>query len=159
GTGAMDNKYLKIKGRYYDVQSLQFGNSGPDAEIGAHVIDVTGLPDTTKIIDKGFIRAPDTPGGFHNIFASNHSDGRSLLFVTVNAAQANIYDIEKFLTGDAKQGLVGTVPIPETPNARQNRGYHDYYLAYDPATHQDKFYGAGAGGYHVYDVSRPEEPK
>jgi len=43
------------------------------------------------------------------------------------------------------------------------------YVGYDPATHQDKFYGAGwqdlpnswnqVGYYVVYDVSRPEEPK
>jgi len=32
-------------------------------------------------------------------------------------------------------------------------------VGYDPVTHQDKFYGPGTGGYHVYDVTRPEEPK
>ena len=26
-------------------------------------------------------------------------------------------------------------------------------MGYDPATHQDKFYGAGSGGYYIYDVS------
>ena len=39
------------------------------------------------------------------------------------------------------------------------QGYHDFYVGYDPARRQDKFYGAGGGGYYVYDVTKPEEPK
>src|SRR5206468_1758072 len=101
-----------------DVQSLQFGQQGADADIGAHVIDVTSLPDTLGIKDKGFIRAADAPGGFHNIYAYKHSDGRVLLFTTVQGQHANVYDMEKFLAGDAKFGLVGQVPVPETPNQR-----------------------------------------
>src|SRR5437588_648098 len=75
GIGGMDNKYFKYKGRYYDVLAMQFGVSGPDADLGAVVFDVTGLPDTTKIKETGRIRAPDVPGGFHNVFAYRHSNG------------------------------------------------------------------------------------
>ena len=49
GTGGMDGKYFKLKGKYYYVQSLQFGQSGPDADVGAVVADVTLLPDTSKV--------------------------------------------------------------------------------------------------------------
>ena len=42
GTGAMDVKYFKWDGRYYVVQSLQFGQGGPNADLGAVVLDVTG---------------------------------------------------------------------------------------------------------------------
>jgi hypothetical protein len=160
GTGGMDNKYFKLKGRYYDVQSLQFGQQGPDVDIGARVIDVTGLPDSASVKEVGFIREPSMPGGFHNIFAYKHSDGRVLLFTTVQAPQANVFDMEKYLAGNPNQGLVGRVPVPEGSVVNEvGRGYHDYYVAYDPAVHQDKFYGAGSGGYHIYDVTRPEEPK
>ena len=40
-------------------------------------------------------------------------------------------------------------------------GYHDFYIGYDPATRQDKFYGAAGGGYYIYDVTHigTEEPK
>jgi hypothetical protein len=40
-------------------------------------------------------------------------------------------------------------------------GYHDFYVGYDPATRQDKFYGAGGGGYYIYDVTHigSEEPR
>ena len=32
-------------------------------------------------------------------------------------------------------------------------------MGYDPGTHQDKFYGAGLGGYSAWDISHPETPK
>jgi len=38
-------------------------------------------------------------------------------------------------------------------------GYHDFYVGYEPASHQDRFYGAGAGGYYVYDISDLANPK
>ena len=80
GPGGMDNKYFKLGGRYYDVQSFQFRLGGPDADLGAIVFDVTGLPDTATIAEVARIRAPDVPGGFHNVFAYKHSSGRVLLY-------------------------------------------------------------------------------
>ena len=156
GTGGMDNKYFKTKGRYYDIQSLQFGN-GPDGDVGAVVLDVTGLPDTSKVKQVGLIKTPGSTGGFHNIFLYKHSDGRVLLFT--NSTQ--VYDMEKFLAGAADFGIIGRMPVPEDPSAGtgQPGGYHDVYVGYDPATKRDIFYGAGTGGYHVYDVSQAEQPK
>ena len=121
GSG-MDGKYFKLHGRYYYVQSFQFRQGGPDTDLGAIVFDVTGLPDTSTIREVGRIRTPDTPGGFHNIFAYKHSDGSVLLFATVEAPLtmphgANIYDMERFLRGDPDQGLVGRIPLPEPRGA------------------------------------------
>ena len=155
GIGALQDKYFKLKNRYYNAISVQFGQSGPDSDLGAVVHDVTGLPDTSKIKEAGRIRAAATLGGFHNIYNYKHSDGRVILFATVSAPQANMYDMEKFLGGDAAQGLIGAVPIGQPGQ----RGYHDFYVGYDPATKQDKFYGAGAGGYYVYDVTNTSAPK
>ena len=59
GYGGMQNKYFKLRGRYYDVQSFQFAAGGPDADLGAIVFDVTGLPDTTTIKEVGRIRVPE----------------------------------------------------------------------------------------------------
>src|SRR4030095_13846551 len=39
------------------------------------------------------------------------------------------------------------------------RGWHDFFVGYDPASKQDRFYGAGVGGFYVFDVSRAEGPK
>jgi hypothetical protein len=158
GYGGLGPAYLKIKGRYYFAQSFQFTQGSPDADLGAIVFDVTGLPDTTKIREVGRIKSSQYPGGFHEIYAYKHSDGRALLFTTVFGNRAHVYDIEKLAAGDANAGLIGPVPVPPDPN-NPLRGYHDFYVGFDPATKQDKFYGAGNGGYYVYDVTRPEEPK
>ena len=80
-----------------------------------------------------------------------------MLVTTVRGDHANIYDMDRFLAGDEGYGKIGEIPVPETPLGFG--GYHDFYLAYDPATGQDKFYGAGSGGYHIYDVTTPEVPE
>ena len=149
--GGLQNKYFKLKGRYYDVQSFQFQRGGPDVDLGAVVLDVTGLPDPGTVKEVGRIRVPDVPGGFHNVFAYKHSDGRVLLLATTNGTVANVYDMEKFLAGDPKSGLIATIENPDTSGFF--RGYHDFYVGYDPVTHQDRFYGAGYSGYYVFDVS------
>jgi hypothetical protein len=153
GLGGMDAKYFKTNGRYYFVQSMQFAQGGADADLGAVVFDVTDLPDVSKVTEAGRIRAPQAPGGFHNMFAYKHSTGRTLLFTTTSAGGANVYDMDQFLAGDDDYGYIGNVATPEGPFGN---GYHDFYVAYDPASGQDKFYGAGSGGYHVYDVTTPE---
>jgi len=159
GIGAMDGKYFKIGQKYYYVQSLQFMQGSPDADLGAIVFDVTGLPDSSKVKVVARIRYPEAPGGFHNIFAYKHSDGRVLLFATVAQTKALIYDLGKVVSSaDSSGWLVGGVPNPTPFPQIGAGGYHDFYVGYDPATHQDKFYGAGLGGYSVWDVTHPESP-
>lgn len=164
--GGMDGKYFKLNGRYYYAQSFQFGQGGPNHDLGAIVFDVTGLPDTTTIREVARIRTPDVPGGFHNIFAYKHSDGRVLLFTTAESSLdtphgANIWDMERLLAGDEDQGLVGRIPLPEPRGAP--RGYHDAYVAYHHPSGQDRFYGGGPemtylGGNFIWDVSDPANP-
>lgn len=160
GIGAMDGKYFKIGNRYYYAQSYQFMQGSPDADLGAVIFDVTGLPDPSTVKVVARIRYPQAPGGFHNTFAYKHSDGRVIYFATVNAPYALEYDLGKIVAGtDPSAAIVGQVPNP-TPFKQIGSGsYHDFYVGYDPATHQDKFYGAGLGGYSVWDVSHPESPK
>jgi len=165
--GGMDGKYFKLKGRYYYVQSFQFGQGGPDHDLGAIVFDVTGLPDTSRIREVGRIRTPEVPGGFHNIFMYKHSSGRVLLFATQESLPdtpygLTIFDMEHFLAGDSDQGLVGHIPLPEPRGAP--RGYHDAYVAFHRPSGQDRFYGGGPemtylGGNFVYDVTDPTNPK
>jgi hypothetical protein len=174
GFGGMEGKIFKYHGRYYYVQCFQFNQGSPDEDLGAIVFDVTGLPDTSRIREVGRLHAPNSavsngtaarcggragcslPGGFHNVFPYRHSDGRTLLFTTtLTGTYANIYDMAKFLAGAPDQGLIGRVPVPGATGR-----YHDFYVGYDPFTHQDKFYGgAQPGGYFVFDVTKPETPK
>lgn len=160
GIGAMDGKYFKIDGRYYYAQSLQFQQGTPDQDLGAVILDVTGLPDPSKVKEVARIRYPQAPGGFHNTFAYKHSDGRALYFTTVNAQKALIYDLGRVVKGgDPATWIIGEVPNPTPMRQLGMNGYHDFYVGYDPATGQDKFYGAGLGGYSVWDVTRPESPR
>ena len=160
GIGAMDGKYFKIGQRYYYAQSFQFLQGSPDEDLGAVIFDVTGLPDTSTVKVVARIRYPKTPGGFHNTFAYKHSDGRVLYFVTINDTKALVYDLAKVVSGaDTAGWLVGEVPNPTPMKQIGGGGYHDFYVAYDPATHQDKFYGAGLGGFSVWDVTHVDAPK
>jgi hypothetical protein len=154
GIGALDAKYFKHDGRYYFVQSVQFFAGGPDGDLGAIVFDVTDLPDASKVKEVGRIRYPDHPGGFHNIFMYKHSDGRPLLFTTTSGPFTNVYDMARFVDGEDEY-LAAQIPVPEGPAVNEigMNGYHDFYVGFDPATGQDKFYGGGAGGYYVYDIT------
>ena len=161
GLGGMDPKYFKHDGRYYLVQSVQFAPGGPNVDLGAVVFDVTGLPDVSTVKEVGRIRAPDTPGGFHNIFMYKHSSGAPLLFATTSGPHANVYDMAAFLAGNEDQGLVGQMPWPSTAFDSpfgMLQGYHDFYVAFDPNTGQDRAYGAGLDGYYIYDVTDPAQP-
>jgi len=159
GTGAMDVKYFRDDGRYYVVQSLQFSQGGPNADLGAAVFDVTGLPERAPR-EVARIRHPDSPGGFHNIFTYKHSDGRPLLFATTTGDHANVYDLRRVLAGEDST-LAGTIGVPENPigDALGFDGYHDFYVGYDPIAGADKFYGGGAGGYYVFDVTDLSSPE
>jgi len=174
GFGGMEGKTFVYHGRNYYVQGFQFDAGSPDADLGAIVFDVTGLPDTSKIREVGRILAPNSavslgtnpqcggtagcslPGGFHNVFPYRHSDGRTIMFTTtLTGTYASIYDMGKFLAGAPDKGYIGRVPVPGATGR-----YHDFVVEYDPITHQDKFYGgAQPGGYFVFDVTKPETPK
>ena len=160
GTGGMDVKHFKVGDRYYVVQSLQFRQGGPNPDLGAVVLDVTGLPDASTVREVARIREPDDPGGFHNIFIYKHSDGRVLLFTTVSGPYANIYDLGMVVAGDVENARVGRVPVPASQEGSgSGRGYHDFYVGYHPDTGEDRFYGGGTGGYYIYDVSDLGNPQ
>jgi len=163
GLGALRGRYFKTKGRYYYAQCFQFFQSGPDADLGLAVFDVTGLPDTSSVKEVRRIRVNDPPGGFHDVFAYKHSSGQVLLVTSVTGKPyANVYDGDKLVSG--ADALVSHIPNPDLTQLNSAGfaaigAYHDYYLGYDPAARQDKFYGAGAGGYYVYDITSIAEPK
>jgi len=160
-TGGMDVKHFKLGDRYYVVQSLQFGQGGPNTDLGAVVLDVTGLPDPSTVREVARIREPDMPGGFHNIFIYKHSDGSVLLFTTLRGPGANVYDLERVVNGDLGNARVGNVPVPEGALGTSGRGgsYHDFYVGYHPPTGTDRFYGGGSGGYYIYDVTALDRPE
>lgn len=159
-TGGMDVKHFKVGDRYYVVQSLQFGQGGPDTDLGAVVLDVTGLPDASKVREVARIREPENPGGFHNIFIYKHSNGGVYLFTTVSGPYTNVYDLGKVVSGDVANARVARVPIPGSDmGSGGSRGYHDFYVGYHPDTDEDRFYGGGTGGYYIYDITDLQKPE
>ena len=158
-TGGMDTKHFKWNDRYYAVQSLQFGQGGPNSDLGAVILDVTGLPDPSTVEEVARIREPEMPGGFHNIFIYKHSNDRVYLFTTANAPGALVYDLGMIVEGDLENARVGLVPVPESALGSGGRGYHDFYVGYHPDTGEDRFYGGGTGGYYIYDVTSVEAPE
>ena len=159
GRGGMDVKHFKWNDRYYVVQSLQFGRGGPDSDLGAVVLDVTGLPDPGAVREVARIREPELPGGFHNIFIYKHSDGRVLLLTTVSGPFAHVYDLGRVVGGDLENALVGRIPVPESAvGSGGRRGYHDFYVGFHPESGTDRFYGGGTGGYYVYDITDLDDP-
>jgi hypothetical protein len=159
-TGGMDVKHFKWNDRYYLVQSLQFGSGGPDNDLGAVILDVTGLPDASTVHEVARIREPEMPGGFHNIFIYKHQNDRVYLFTTARAPGALVYDLGMVVEGDLENARVGMVPVPESAlGSGSGRGYHDFYVGYHPDTGEDRFYGGGTGGYYIYDVTNIEDPE
>jgi hypothetical protein len=161
GLGFLRGVPFKVKGRYYYAQCMQFIGSGPDTDLGLVIFDVTSLPNASLVKEVARVRYPQAPGGFHDVVAYKHSDGRVLLITSAATNHGNIYDAEKIVTGaDPKTWQVGEVPMPGNPAINPIVGaYHDYYIGYDPATNKDKLYGAGAGGYYVFDITKPETPQ
>ena len=119
---------------------------------------MTGLPDPNSVREVARIRAPDHPGGFHNIFIYKHSSDRILLLATVSGPYAHAYDLGRVVAGDADNALAGRVPVPEGAGGNNRRGYHDFYAGYHPETGTDRFYGGGTGGYYVYDFTDLDNP-
>jgi len=158
GAGGKDIKYFKWDGRYHVVLSTQFGQGGPNADLGAVVLDVTGLPDPSTVEEVARIHEPELPGGFHNIFIYKHSNGRVLLFTTVRGPDAHVYDLGYVVEGRAEDAHVASVPVPGG-DAPGQRSYHDFYAGYHPDSEQDRFYGGGSDGYYVYDVTDLENPE
>jgi hypothetical protein len=156
GVGGLDIKQFKHNGRYYVVLSMQF-SQGPDRDLGAVIFDVTGLPDASKVKEVARIREPEIPGGFHNIFIYKHSNGKPYLITTISGPGANMYDLSKVVSGDVKDAFAGNIPVPGDIGNR--RGYHDMYAAWHPDTQEDRFYGGGAGGYYIYDITNVKSPE
>lgn len=155
GRGGVDGKQFEIDGQYYYLQSFEFGQGGPDSDVAGIVFDVTQLPNTSEIREVRRFSFPDMPGGFHNIYTYKHSDGRALLFAT-GGPSSRVFDLERFIAGDADYGFVAEVPIEE--NLRQS-GYHDFYVGFDALTGRDIFYGGGGEGYYAYDITDLQNPE
>ncbi|NNE71568.1 MAG: hypothetical protein HKN29_14555 [Rhodothermales bacterium] len=81
--------------------------------------------------------------GLRSLGAYRHSSGESLVLGA--GPQGAVL---------ASAGSIITIPLPEEVPDRE-RGAYGIYAGYDLATDTDRLYVAGAGGYFVYDITRP----
>lgn len=160
GPGAVSGRYFKLDNRYFYALAFRFDEGGPHSDLGAVVFDVTGLPNASTVREVARIRGGPAAGGFSNLFAYKHSDGRVLLVAAAAGPHALVYDAARLLSGAADQGLIGRVPTPDVmlEHPLYGQGYEDVFVGYHPASGQDRFYGSGAGGFYVYDVTDPAMP-
>ena len=162
GGGGMDTEYFKLNGRYYYINALQFFQGGPDVNMGAVVLDVTGLPDTTTIKEVRRFQVPDAPGGFHNIFTYKHSDGR---VIAVHHRHRGVRQrvrhgqVHRAATRTrARRVRAGACRAQQRVRRRTRlprflRGVRSGHPAGQVLRRR------GSGGYYVFDVTRPEAPK
>lgn len=153
GSGGLNPMYAKVNGRYYLSISFQFGGGGPNADLGAIFWDVTGLPDASTIQEVARIRVPEYPGGFHNTFTYKHSDGRALFFATTQSQYMFVWDVEDLVESGGEAAPIAQISVPESAGDRRSREWHDMFVGYHPDSEQDRLYGAGTGGGHVFDVT------
>jgi len=161
GVGGVRTRYFRTKRATYLVLGTSFEAGSVDGDLAAVIFDVSTLPDTSRVREVARIRLPEIPGGVRDLFAYKHSDGRALLFLAARASFAEVYDLDALVAGRrAAEARVARIPIPAfDAHDGEGSGYSGIYAAYDPATGHDKFYGAGAGGYFVYDVTDVAQPR
>jgi hypothetical protein len=124
-------------------------------QVGNLDLVVVGKADGLSVFDAGGLTEGERPellaniaGSFGSLFAYRHSTGRALLIAS-SGGHASVYDAVDLVSGTAT--LLAQIPTPELPDSTS--GYTSVYAAYHGDTDTDRFYGAGAGGYHVYDIT------
>ncbi len=153
------------------VAELGGGISSIDyLEVAGKDIIVVGRADRLSVFDASGLANGEKPievasigGEFGSLFAYKHSSGRALLIAS-SGGNAGVYDVAKLFDGhngldgrDARDGNSGIavrlaeIPTPELPDS--TFGYSSVFAAFHADSDADRFYGAGAGGYHVYDIT------
>ncbi|MBT8401774.1 MAG: hypothetical protein KJO98_14945 [Rhodothermia bacterium] len=92
--------------------------------------------------------APDS-SSLSAIFAYRHSSGKPILFAT---GGGDMFALDLAALIADRDPLIARYPTPELIDTMYT-GFRDVYAAFDPVLQQDRLYGAGAGGYYIYDVT------
>ena len=154
GAGSLNPMLIKSKGRYYLTNGYPVRPAGPRRRPRRHRPRrhrPALIPPKSRSWDGSGCRS--SPGGFHEIVCLQAFQRRGPANRHHERAVRLHLRHGQILAGDASQGLVGKIPVPDTLPGMQFLGYHDIYVGYDPATHQDKFYGAGLDGFYVFDIT------
>ena len=146
-----------------DASPFQFQQGGPDADLGAIVFDVTGLPDTTQ--DQGSRPDPGA-GGCPAVPRDRSRTSTRRAGAAVHDQRAAVRATSTTWTSSWRAmpatAWSGRVPVPEGATRRsrvQRAGYHDFYVGYDPGPSRTSSTAPARGGYYVFDVTDVAEPE
>lgn len=147
GGQATDITVFRLDGRPYVALGVMRPAGGAGSG-GLRVVDVAGQ--SARVV--GSVSADP---GYHHLFAYRHSNGSGYVFATGGGA-IDVYLTEDLVAGSAEP--VASISIPaEVPNV--DYGYHAMHAAWHAETETDRLYTAGAGGYHVFDISDVQNPE
>ncbi len=152
--GTTDITYFMADGRTYVIQAFQFSEGSALAEVGAVVIDVTDLPNTDGLRE---VARLTSPMGFNSLFVYRHADGRTLLLAS-GGADLQVYDLNILIQSGPENAQVTTLETPPQLDPKA-KGFDYAFAGFHPETQQDRLYGAGGGGYYVYDISDVKAPE
>ena len=151
---------FKLKNRYYYVSRSRFGQGSPDADLGAIVFDVTGLPDTDQVKEVAPDPEPGSPGGFHDELRLQAFQRRALLFTTIRRPmRQHLRHRQVVAAGDAERRA--------RSRRSRSRSSPDAYrsaattTSTSPTTRRPTRTSStapGSGGYYVYDITDLKNP-
>lgn len=147
-----DLGYFKHENRHFLVLAVQ----GVDGT-GAIVFDVSMVGQNGQAEEVGRIQGDADMSGLHQLFLYKHSDGKVLLFGT-GGGDVLVYDMASVLNGNGEEALLTRLPTPDQVESAST-GFDRIFVAYHAESDQDRMYGAGAGGYYVFDVSEVMSPQ
>jgi len=113
------------------------------------IVDVTDAtkPQLLRVVAEG----GESNAG--SAFAYRHSSGGGIVAIA-RGKEIRLLDLPALLAGDV---IGASISTPEQLE-RGSSGFDTVYLEYHLPSGQDRLYGAGSGGYHVFDVSNPGAP-
>ena len=118
------------------------------------LVDVTNPRQPALLRSISLSNNGSTAAAVRGVFAYRHSNGASLIGVATGA------EIRLFDFVDLDEGSDNGIGIA-TPEQleRGTSGFDTVYMQYHLPSGQDRLYGGGAGGYHLFNISDPARPE
>lgn len=146
---ATDITVFRHDGRPYVALGVMPAADGSDSGSGGlRVVDVSGRSASS-------VASVEANPGYHHLFAYRHSNGSGYVFAT-GGGTIDVYLTEDLVSDGANP--VASISLPtDVPNI--DYGYHAMHAAWHADTETDRLYTAGAGGYHVFDITEVQDPE
>ncbi len=119
-----------------------------------NLVDVTNVKSPSLIRSVLLTDNSVSAMSLKSVFAYRHSLGPAIIGVATGA-DVRLFDVDDLKAGTADGTRIVT---PETLE-RGTSGFDYVYMQYHLPSGQDRLYGGGAAGYHLFDISNPQSPE